>query len=110
MEQGVDIMRIAEHLSPEKSRLANCRLGNYYKYVCDIMDVVFGNDVLAQSVLRGIKKSTKPVLDPNIVSDIQGHVATKFNVDVALVQATIRNKLNIASKAKIASKNCNNMK
>lgn len=69
-----------------------------------MMDVVFGRKVLGQSVLKGLKGSSKQVLDPNIVSDIQGHVTAKFNVNVALVRATIRNKLNTASKAEIAAK------
>lgn len=104
MVQDRDFVRIGEHLSLEKSRHANCRVSHYSKYVCDMMDVVFGREALAQSVLRGIKGSSKSVLDPNIISDIQGHVASKFNVNVALVRATMRNKLNTASKAEIASK------
>lgn len=98
-DTNADLIRIGDSLSIDKCKLALCRTSNYSKYTCDILDVVFGRTNLANSVVKGIKGSTKTVLNQNYVSDIQGHVSEKFGVNVALVRATIRNKLNSASKA-----------
>ncbi|GBN47948.1 hypothetical protein AVEN_10322-1 [Araneus ventricosus] len=97
--ENPDLVKIGQHLHIDKRRLALCRVTDFSKYTCDLMDVVFGRENLATSVLRGIKGTSKKVLGPNYVSDIQGHVACKFNVNVSLVRATMRNKLNSASKA-----------
>lgn len=98
-ENNPDLVRIGDHLNIDKCKLALCRVTDYSKYTCDLLDVVFGRQNLSNSVIKGFKGSTKKVLDPNYVADIQGHVSCKFNVNVALVRATIRNKLNSASKA-----------
>ncbi|GBM96064.1 hypothetical protein AVEN_111455-1 [Araneus ventricosus] len=82
--ENPDLVNIGQHLHIDKRRLALCRVTDFSKYTCDLLDVVFGRENLATSVLRGIKGTSKKVLDPNYVSDILGHVACKFNVNVSL--------------------------
>ncbi|KAG8181010.1 hypothetical protein JTE90_024758 [Oedothorax gibbosus] len=94
-----DLVKIGESILISRHKLALCRLNDYSKYTCDLLDVVFGRENLGNSVVKGIKGSTKNVLDQQKVSDLQGHVSAKFNVNVALVRASIRNKLNSAARA-----------
>lgn len=70
-------------------RLALSFVNDFSNYTRDLLHVLFERENLAISVLR----TTENILDLNYASDIQGHVACKFNVNVSLVRATTRNKL-----------------
>lgn len=82
------------------NKLNMCCTSGYARFVGDLLEVVFGCDVLRNSVKKGIKGgSTKTnVLDPEKAEEIQAYVSAKFNVDQALVRAAIRRKLNLAGK------------
>ncbi|KAG8183373.1 hypothetical protein JTE90_008275 [Oedothorax gibbosus] len=79
--------------------LALCQGTDSSKYTGDLMEVVFGSDVLASHVLKGIKgRSKTSVLDPLKVRDIEAHVALKFGVDRRNVRYAMRLKLNYMHK------------
>lgn len=84
------------------NKLNMCRTSTYTRFIGDLLEVVFGRDVLANSVIKGIKggSSKTNILDPEKVREIQAYVAAKFNVDPVLVRAAIRRKLNIADRIK----------
>lgn len=82
------------------NKLNMCRTSSYARFVGDLLEVIFGREVLGTSLLKGIKGSSKKtnVLDAEIIKEIQVYVSTKFNVDQALVRAAIRRKLNIVDR------------
>ena len=85
------------------SKLSLCREHDYSKYVGDLLDICFGREVLAESVLKeSVNKSLKTnILDPKIINDIIEHVMKKYEkVSVLMVRAAVRQKLNTCHKSK----------
>lgn len=91
---------IGSNTSVPTNKLNMCRTSSYSRFVGDLLEIVFGREVLGNSLLKGIKRPSKKtnILDPQIVSDIQVYVSTKFSIDQALVRSAIRRKLNIADR------------
>lgn len=85
------------------AKLALCRRNDYSKYVGDLLDMCFGREVLSESVLKSTpKRTTKTnVLDHDVLNDIIIHVLEKFPpINIAMVRAAIRQKLNTCHKSK----------
>lgn len=94
----IEYQKLGESTMIPKQKLSLCRITNYSKYVGDVLDVLFSPETLGNSVARVIKGTEKNVLDPRIVSDVQQHVVSKFDVSVQMVRAAIRQKLNVCDK------------
>ncbi|GBM53072.1 hypothetical protein AVEN_58791-1 [Araneus ventricosus] len=77
-----------------------CRLSCVSKFVSDLLDVVFGHDVLANSSMKGIKGSSKPPLEENMLNDVMSYACEKFIVDVGIVRAAVRQKLNVCHESR----------
>lgn len=96
-----EFVHIGTHLMVPKSKQLLFRSTDYSKYTGDLMEVVFGMEKLSTHVLKIIKGCQKTeVLDVNIISDIELHVISKFNVTKPQVRYAMRLKLNYAHKIK----------
>ncbi|GBL89073.1 hypothetical protein AVEN_255211-1 [Araneus ventricosus] len=86
-EGGID-SEIENSTLVEKNKLNMCRLSCVSKFVSDLLDVVFGRDVLANNSMKGIKGSSKPPLAENILNDVMPYTCEKFTVDVGTLGDT----------------------
>ena len=85
----------------DKEKFNMCRISNVSKYISDLLDIVFGRDVLAKSSIKGVKGSTKLPLPENILNDDLVHISHKFSIDVSVVRSAVRQKLNVCRKANL---------
>lgn len=94
-----EMTRIGPNTIISTYKLSCCRNGNFSKYTADLLDVVFGPEVLATNVLKGIAGCEKPALDATTVKELQVHVANKFEVSTSMVRNAIRQKMNTCQKS-----------
>ncbi|GBM98126.1 hypothetical protein AVEN_229769-1 [Araneus ventricosus] len=101
-EEGIesDLTKIGNSTLVEKHKLNMCRLSCVRKFVSDLLDVVFGRDILTNSSMKGIKGASKPPLPENKLNDVMSYTCEKFCVDVGTVRAAVRQKLNICHKSR----------
>ena len=96
----IELTKLGPTLSVDSYKLSCCRINDYSKFTSDLLDIVFGPEVLGISVLKGIAGCQKlSVLHPETVNEIQMYVAKKFNVSITQVRQSIRQKLNVCHKA-----------
>ncbi|GBN57496.1 hypothetical protein AVEN_130027-1 [Araneus ventricosus] len=90
-EEGIesDLIKIGNSTLVEKHKLNMCRLSCVSKFVSDLLDVVFGRDILANSSMKGIKSASKPPLPENKLNNVMSNTCEKFNVDVGTVGAAV---------------------
>ncbi|GBN45401.1 hypothetical protein AVEN_185235-1 [Araneus ventricosus] len=102
-EEGIesDFIKIGNSTLVEKHKLNMCRLSCVSKFVSDLLDVVFGREILANSSMKGIKGASKPPLPENKLNDVMSYTCEKFSVGVDTVRAAVRQKLNVAHKSRI---------
>ncbi|GBN67027.1 hypothetical protein AVEN_3551-1 [Araneus ventricosus] len=90
-EEGIeyDLIKNGNSTLVEKHKLNMCRLSYVSKFVSDLLDVVFGRDMLANSSMKGIKGASKPPLPGNKLNDVMSYTCEKFSVDGGTVRATV---------------------
>ncbi|GBN43419.1 hypothetical protein AVEN_119211-1 [Araneus ventricosus] len=95
-----DFIKIGNSTLVEKHKLNMCRLSCVSKSVSDLLDVVFGREILANSSMKGTRGASKPPLPENELNDVMSFTCEKFSVDVGTVRAAVRQKLNVAHKSR----------
>lgn len=104
-----DVIKFGSKVVP-KNKLSLCRKHDMSKYVGDLLDICFGRDTLAESVLKGtVNRSQKTlVLDADVIKDIIVHIMSVYNnVPIAKVKGAIRQKLNTCYRSKKKMKDIN---
>lgn len=96
----VEHTQLGPTLLVDSYKLSCCRNSDFSKFTGDLLDVVFGPDVLGTSVLKGIAGCQKiSILNPETIQEIQMFVSKKFSVSISQVRNSIRQKLNVCHKA-----------
>ncbi|XP_054717081.1 uncharacterized protein LOC129226495 [Uloborus diversus] len=94
-----NLIKIGNSTFIDKNKLILCRTSDYSKFTGDLLDFVFGRDILSKSCMKGMNGTSKTPLPAESLQDILSFVSSKFNVAVGSVRASIRQKLNICHKA-----------
>lgn len=94
-----ELILIGPQTEVSTQKLTCCRNNNYSKYTADLLDIIFGRETLSTCVQKEIAGCLKPPLDPTTISEIQMHVASKFNVSLSQIRNVIRQKLNTEEKS-----------
>lgn len=98
--EGAEVTVIGPTTFVETYRLSCCRNSDFSKFTGDLLDIIFGPEILGTSVLKGIAGCQKmSILNPGTISEVQIYVSKKFNVLVPQVRCAIRQKLNVCHKA-----------